>query len=279
MSVVNSRPCFLTPKPPKPEYPLFVFLPGMDGTGQLLRTQLGYLEVAFDIRSLAISPADLTSWEELAEQVVQLIEAEPKSGQRQPVYLCGESFGGCLALKVMQRAPHLIDRLILINPASSFRRQAWLSCGSHLVNWLPGAIYPVSAMALVPFLTAYERIEPDVLQEMVTTLHLVPQKTSVWRLSLLRDFHITDEELGTISVQTLVIAGAADRLLPSVSEATRLVNCLPNAKMVVLSDSGHACLLETEVDLYKILHSQKFIEAPEVEPAAESAIISNSVGH
>lgn len=268
MQVVSSRPCFLTPKPLRPDYPLFVFLPGMDGTGQLLRSQLSYLEAAFDIRSLAISPNDLTSWDELAEQVADLIRAEVNRGKRRTVYLCGESFGGCLALKVVLRAPELIDRLILINPASSFNRQHLLACGAHLVEWLPSWFYPLSALTLVPFLVSSHRIIERDLQELITTLQMVPQKTTVWRLSLLKDFHISEEQLLSIAQPTLAIAGTADRLLPSVAEVERLAYVLPNAKKVILPNSGHACLLETQVDLYKILQSQNFIEKPLVKSPA-----------
>jgi hypothetical protein len=60
MPEVETRPCFLAPKRLQPQYPLFVFLPGMDGTGQLLRSQTAGLEVAFDVRCLAIPPDDFT---------------------------------------------------------------------------------------------------------------------------------------------------------------------------------------------------------------------------
>ncbi|MEM9509756.1 MAG: alpha/beta hydrolase, partial [Cyanobacteria bacterium P01_E01_bin.35] len=50
-----------------------------------------------------------------------------------------------------------------------------------------------------------------------------------------------------------------DRLLPSVTEADRLVRYLPNARKVLLPDSGHACLLEREIRLEEILGSRGFL--------------------
>ncbi|MBD0361862.1 MAG: alpha/beta hydrolase, partial [Coleofasciculus sp. C3-bin4] len=97
MPEVKSHPCFLTPSRINPDYPLFVFLPGMDGTGQLLRLQTEGLETAFDVRCLAIPADDLTNWEDLTDKVVNLIEEELKKRSSRSVYLCGESFGGCLA--------------------------------------------------------------------------------------------------------------------------------------------------------------------------------------
>lgn len=73
---VELKPCFLTPKRLRPEYPLFVYLPGMDGTGQLLRSQTAGLEVGFDVRCFAIPRKDLTSWDVLTNSVLDLIHAE-----------------------------------------------------------------------------------------------------------------------------------------------------------------------------------------------------------
>lgn len=75
---VSLQPCFLTPKRLQPEYPLFVYLPGMDGTGQLLRSQTAGLEIGFDVRCLAIPREDLTSWEVLTNNVLHLIHRTTK---------------------------------------------------------------------------------------------------------------------------------------------------------------------------------------------------------
>ena len=133
----NIHPCFLTPKLVQPKYPLFVFLPGMDGTGELLRSQTTGLEAAFDVRCLAIPRDDATSWDVLTEKVLELTQAELKNNPQRPVYLCGESFGGCLALKVAIARPQLFNRLILINSASAFHRRSWYSWASQLTQLVP----------------------------------------------------------------------------------------------------------------------------------------------
>lgn len=52
---------------------------------------------------------------------------------------------------------------------------------------------------------------------------------------------------GSARVPTMVVASARDRLLPSLSEAGRLVSLIPGALRVVLPDSGHTALLESKV--------------------------------
>jgi pimeloyl-ACP methyl ester carboxylesterase len=260
MPEIAIQPCFLTPKRLQPEYPLFVFLPGMDGTGQLLRTQTAGLEVAFDVRCLMIPPNDLSSWDVLSKQVINLIEGELKINPHRLVYLCGESFGGALAIKVALKAPKLFNRIILVNPASALHRRPWLNWASQSVYLVPPCFFAFSAIGLLPFLASLGLVEADIRHDLLKTMRLVPPETVLWRLSLIREFDIDALQLGQITQPVLLMASALDRLLPSVTEARYLVKNLPDAKMVVLPYSGHACLVESAVNLYQIMQEENFLD-------------------
>ncbi|MBO3458070.1 alpha/beta hydrolase [Aetokthonos hydrillicola Thurmond2011] len=256
---VEIKPCFLTPKRLQPEYPLFIFLPGMDGTGKLLRSQTAGLEAGFDVRCLAIPRDDLTSWDVLTNSLLDLIHAELEKSQPRSVYLCGESFGGCLAQKVALAAPQLFKRIILINPASSFHLHPWLTPASQLTNLVPSSLYEVGTVGLLPFLAALNRISKRDRHELLKTVRSVPSATALWRLSLLRDFNVDEAQLRQLTQPVLLIASAADHLLPSLAEAKRLVKILPNPQVVVLPHSGHACLLEKDIFLYDIMRNHNFL--------------------
>ena len=58
---------------------------------------------------------------------------------------------------------------------------------------------------------------------------------------------------------TLIVASAADRLLPSLDEAARLVRALPDARRVLLPTSGHTALLESAVCLADIMRRTGFL--------------------
>jgi pimeloyl-ACP methyl ester carboxylesterase len=244
----------------------------MDGTGLLLNRQLAGLEKGFDIRCLSLALNDLSSWETLTEQVVNLVKVELRRESQQSVYLCGESFGGCLALKVIVRAPELFKRFVLINPASSFKSFPWMYWGSLLVQPFPEPIHRLSCLSFLPFLAALNRIEPDDRRALLDAMISVSQETSVWRLSLLREFHISEAELRRITQPTLVIASGSDRLLPSNQESDRLIRSIPNARKHVLPHSGHACLLEADIDLYDIMRLEGFL--PELKPMVEEPIVN-----
>jgi pimeloyl-ACP methyl ester carboxylesterase len=268
MSTVPTQPYFLTPIPidrqsaPPPQIPakaLFIYLPGMDCTGRLFRTQVAEIGATFDIRCLVIPPLLLFSWQDLTAQVVKLIEAEIAEREGQSIYLCGESFGGCLALQVATHAPKLVDRLILVNPAIGFQRQPWLGWGGQMVQWIPDLVYDLSAVGFLPFLAALERYNPIEGLKLLEAMQTVPKATSIWRMSLLQTFELERLALDKLAYPVLTIASGADRLLPSVADARYLLGKLPQGELAVLPDSGHACLLEREVSLYGIMQERGFL--------------------
>ncbi|MDJ0687037.1 MAG: alpha/beta hydrolase [Xenococcaceae cyanobacterium MO_188.B32] len=251
---------FLLPKPIQPEKPLFVYLPGMDGTGVLLTNQADELSQSFDLRCLSIPSNDLSDWDTLANKTRDLIEQEITRSPSRPVYLCGESFGGCLALKTTVTAPQIVKRLILVNPASSFNQRPILGLGINLISWVPSYIHQTSAIGLLPFLAELSRMRKPERRALLQAMRSLPQKVVSWRLSLLKDFMVSKQELTSLKQPTLIIAGGADRLLPSVEEAQNLLKILPQAQMKVLPQSGHACLLEAETNLYEILSENNFLD-------------------
>ncbi|MEM8809572.1 MAG: alpha/beta hydrolase [Cyanobacteria bacterium P01_G01_bin.38] len=256
----------MSPKSQRVGCPLFVFLPGMDGTGQLLQTQLRDLHQEFDIRCLALSAQNDWSWSQLADQVISLIRAEITEPSPS-VYLCGESFGGCLALQVVIKAPQLIDRLILVNPASAFRRLPWMRLGAIVSAFLPDELHTLGMHGLVPFLIAQHRVAPADRKALWQAMASVPPKTASRRLALLKQFDVDQLPLASIRQPTLLIAGDADRLLPSVTESQRLAQQLPNAQTLTLPGSGHACLIETQVNLYGLMQGAQFLPRESVEAA------------
>lgn len=248
----------LSPKGSDQTLPLLIFLPGMDGTGELLRPQLAGLNSTFDIRCLSIPSDDLTGWDGLLGQLAQLIGSEQQRSPSRPITLCGESFGGCLALKLAAHYPSLCDRLILVNPASSVSGQPWMGWGASITQWLPNSLYRLSTFGLLPLLIAPERVSFLNREALLAAMQSVSPASAAWRLSLLSQFVLEELPLERIEQPVLVLASGADRLLPSVAEAERLLGYLPQSQIVLLPKSGHACLLETQVRLSSLLKSQNF---------------------
>lgn len=236
----------------------------MDGTGKLFHSQADKLSHWFDLRCLSLPPSELADWPTLTRQVSQLIDNElgkdsTPSGRRRAVYLCGESFGGCLAMQVLTDSPYLFEKVVLVNPASSFRRLPWMQLGSLITHQMPNLIYRYGAQGLIPFLIEPFRVSNRDRTALVNAMGSVPAKTAAWRMSLLGKFDIERLPLERMTHPVLIIAGGNDRLLPSKREANSLVARFPNAKKTLLPESGHACLIESKTDLAEILQTHQFL--------------------
>lgn len=224
----------------------------MDGTGSLFGLQQPGIAQHFDLRCLVLPTDDLTPWPELTANTLALIRQEH---QGRPVYLCGESFGACLAMELISRAPHCFSGLILVNSASSFHRLPWLRWASGLTSWVAAPLYQLSTLGLLPLLANTHRLSDYSQQALLKAMQSVSQRSAAWRLSLLSQFQVEDLGLDRYQAPVVIVAGKADRLLPSVDEANRLAEYFPQAHIHILNHSGHACLLEDEVHLWKILQT------------------------
>ena len=242
--------------------PLLIYLPGLDETGKsLISLQTASFEKDFNVRSLVIPPDDLDDWDLLADATIALVKDElAKLPESLPVYLCGESFGGCLALKVLLRADHLFERAVLVNPASSFHRVPWLTLGSSLFWLVPAPLYEFSSsLPVVSFLAPPDRISSAARQGLLESTRSAPKKTLQRRLALMRDFSVDEAKLRQVDIPVLLVGAGADRILPSVEEVHRLARIFVRSQVVILPHSGHACLVEKGVNLDEIMHAHSFI--------------------
>ena len=239
--------------------PLFIYFPGMDGTGKLFDRQAEKLKNFFSIRCLSIPSHDQSDWSTLVAKTVTLIRKELEYHPHSSVYICGESFGGCLAMKVALAVPELIEKIILVNPASSFNKHSFLKLGVELNQWVPNCVYQVATVVLLGFLGSSNRMNNKDSQALLDAMQSLPQDVVSWRLSLLRDCRINSAKLRMFDKPILLLASQEDKLLPSVQEGRELINYFPNSRLTILPESGHACLLENDINLLKILEKNDFL--------------------
>ncbi|KAK9916210.1 hypothetical protein WJX75_000066 [Coccomyxa subellipsoidea] len=249
--------------------PPLVYCPGSDGTGNSIAPQLpGLTAAGFDVRCLYIPPSDRSGWDELTRQVVALLRhLIQESSVSTQVTLVAESYGGCLGLRVAVAAPDLIQRLVLVNPATSFSRALSglpsIIASTNLLSLFPAPLYQV-AQAVLPE-NGFVNVEEQMSQQsraVARGLQLYePAVTASWRLRMLRKGNVGDADLMRIRAPTLIVASAADRLLPSLEESGRLVGKIPDARRVILPNSGHTALLESGISLAEIMGRTGFLPA------------------
>jgi pimeloyl-ACP methyl ester carboxylesterase len=261
--------------------PLMLYLPGIDGTGLAASRQFECILRRFDLITLVTPPEDRTDFSALVDIVTNFLKEEvPLHSPTRPIYILGESFGGVLALAVAAEAPHLVDRLVLVNPATSFEDSLWPIIGPLLPN-VPSQAYQALPIALAPVLgnpinllsaaldstdetssigdrlNAVVRGAAQLLAQLPLLADLLPPETLAWKLKLLEQGCATVAPiLGQVPQRVLLVIGDQDLLIPSKEEGHRLQRALPRAHLRVEKGRSHALLQEGGVDLVAIMEEE-----------------------
>jgi pimeloyl-ACP methyl ester carboxylesterase len=242
-----------------------------------------------------------SSWfsNELFNPSTRLATSDTK--QKRSLYLVGESFGGILAsdiaLTIMEEGSEAtfdLKGLVLINPATCYDRSQLAAKGPPITK-LPTFLYPFGLSTLLPLFTdafSFEQLLlilqakalPSVIDNPIresymgrvafslpTKLEYMAQDTLTWRLEewlnigcemmedRIRDFREYK------SFRTLLLVGEKDMTLPSIAEAERLANLLPNSQVHVVEGAGHASTCGSRLDLAAQIR-RTFVELREDGP-------------
>ncbi|EOY02897.1 Esterase/lipase/thioesterase family protein, putative [Theobroma cacao] len=262
-----------------PDYPLLLFLPGIDGTGLGLIMHHHKLGKIFEIWCLHIPVNDRTPFTELVKMVETTVRSESCRSPNRPIYILGESLGACLGLAVAARNPKIDLLLILANPATSFSKSQL----QHLMPLLE--IIPDQFPLNLPYMLSIMKGDPlkmlmdNVLKRgslpqtigglsqdlftMSSYLHvltdILPKETLQWKLRMLKTASAsTNSCLHAVKAQTLILCSGKDQLLPSQEEGKRLQNALPKCEIRVFDESGHLLFLEDGVDLVMTIKGASF---------------------
>ncbi|RCV25432.1 hypothetical protein SETIT_5G166000v2 [Setaria italica] len=228
----------------------------------------------FEVRCLHIPINDRTPFEGLLQTVENTIEHEHDLSPNRPIYLVGDSFGGCLAVAVAARNPQIDLVLILVNPATSFARTP-LQPILPLLESMPSEFhvtvpYLLSFVMGDPLKMASVSIEnnlspPETLQKLSDSLtsmlpllselaDIIPRDTLLWKLKLLKTgAAYANSRLHAVQAEVLLLASGNDNLLPSGDEADRLFKALKNCRVRYFKDNGHTLLLEDGVNLLSVI--------------------------
>lgn len=274
--------------------PLLLYLPGFDGLGLGLVLQHKRLSEIFEVWCLHIPVKDRTPFQELVLLVEETVRSENHHFPGRPIYLVGESLGGCLALAVAARNPDIDLVLILANPATC-------SDKSHLQSLLPLLEVVPSELSLIslpytlslvtggPFNWVSSSTEkgPEqqaTLQQLLQGLgelstyfsvlaDILPRDTLLWKLQMMKSAaSFANSRLHAVRAQVLILASGMDPLLPNLEEAERIRGALPKQEIRVLKDtgkmpkceirkfkdSGHFLFLDDTIDLTTIIKSTCF---------------------
>ncbi|XP_051137440.1 phytyl ester synthase 1, chloroplastic-like [Andrographis paniculata] len=269
--------CPIESGPPLKNSPVLFYLPGLDGVGMGMILHHKPLGKVFELRCMHIPVRDRTPYQQLVRFVETAVRIEYASHPNRPIYLVGDSFGGCLALSVAAANPTIDLVLILVNPATSFN-MSQLQPLIPLLEAVPEELYkflpylftttfgnPIKMSNMVnitnPSSSPAKKLEKLILQASVLLDKIVsvpdillPKQTLIWKIELLKTAAAhSNSRLHTFRGEVLILASGKDSVLPSKSEAGRLTDTLKNCRVRFFKDNGHLLLMEEGINLLSLL--------------------------
>jgi pimeloyl-ACP methyl ester carboxylesterase len=219
--------------------PRLLVVPGLDGDPGLLRSAeaalfRGFRPLWFDHRLDDVAGGV----DGLAERAVAILDSDEEHDT--PAFVCGESFGGTVALTAARLQPPSVKGLILFStfgwhPSMLARRGVpALALWTFLGQRVSGGFYRAGRLASVPTQLGL-RFPPDLLREYIERprAHVAAYRTKA-ELALTFDAR---PWLGEINCPAFVLVGSWDPVVPA-SAGRELARRLPDATLHSLR-GGH----------------------------------------
>jgi pimeloyl-ACP methyl ester carboxylesterase len=228
--------------------PPLVYVPGLDGSGELLFKQTPDLARFFRVVSYRLRETGEFSYQDLTDDLASVIEGACAGRAT----IVAESFGGTVALSFALRYPSMIERLVIVNsfPRYPGRIRLWLA--TRLASILPSGLTMIARVIADSLGLIIDRVEPLVRERFVEVIKGVRLEGYRRRLRLIEEFDVEDR-LGEIKTPTLLLAGDRDLVVPSVRAARMMSRRMPNATVKVVRGGGHALLLGARLRLADFL--------------------------
>ncbi|MFQ5550453.1 MAG: alpha/beta fold hydrolase [Gemmatimonadales bacterium] len=233
-----------------------LFIHGFPFDRTMWRHQIATLSewqrIAPDLRGMGLSDAPAASYSigDYADDLVGLLDTL----EVETCVLCGLSMGGYIAFELLRRVPSRIEALVLVNSRAASETDEGRAGRDQMIDLVRASGTGQLAEQLIPKVLAASTLAtmPQVVEQLRTMIAAASEEGVVGGLAALRDRQDSSELLRSISIPTLVIAGAEDQIVP-VDEARRMAQATPRAVFTVISDAGHLTPLEQPVATNRVL--------------------------
>lgn len=228
------------------EGPPLILLHGGEGDSGMFREIMphlakSFLTIAYDQRGCGGTTIEDKSdyrLEDLADDAAGFIKAIGF----EKAHVLGHSAGGLVAQLLALRSPHRIDKLILESTAPLMTFKATMNNGAiqeHGRRVAEGGLASVAAFFTTP---EYVAANPGFVDRLAEIKAASSPEAFAQRLRALQTFD--DVDLSQIRMETLAIYAERDQLIERASFEHMANEVLPNARLEVYPDAGHASVVQ-----------------------------------
>ena len=212
--------------------PQLVLLPGMLCDERLFAHQIENLP---DVAEVSVG--DITEHDSIRETAQRVLEGAPEY-----FAMAGLSLGGIVAFEVLRQAPERVERLALLDtnphPPTMQQLQSWEKFEGMTKN---GRFEEMVQNSMLP--TYFYQEDVSLEKAAFRMARNVGEEAFLRQLTIQRGRPDSLQDLPGIQCPTLVACGRQDVLCP-VTMHEEMASAIPDAKLVVIKDSGHLSSME-----------------------------------
>ncbi|MCP3915852.1 MAG: alpha/beta fold hydrolase [bacterium] len=222
--------------------PPLVFVPGLDGSGELLlgtaeRLARRFRVVRLAYRTKGAVPPTGDDYGSLARSVAECLD---EAGIERAIVLA-ESFGGAVAIQLALDAPERVAALAIVNSFVRYDRRRRARLSRQVLRLTPGFAYELGRKLFSPFLLIGPRRDRDAAREFRAAPLRDLDGGYLRRLTMVTHVDLLDR-LSEVRQPVALFASDKDRVVPSVRAARTMHERLPNATFETLPSAGHVVL-------------------------------------
>lgn len=221
--------------------PALVFVPGIDGTGELLLGTAARLEAAFRlVRIRYVDEGDrgsIETYERLADTLAESLEA---AGVDTAVVLA-ESFGGGVALHLALRHPERVRALAIVNSFCWYPRRFRLWLSAVTFPFVPKRLMLLGRRLFQDRIFFRPRRDADAEAAFRAVPPAFMRPGFGARLDAVRVLDLR-ERLAEIDVPVELYASSHDAVVPAQAAMQTLARGLPRARLTTLERANHMVL-------------------------------------
>ena len=215
-----------------------LYVPGIDGTGELLLGCAPRLEAEFRLlRFHYHAGPEADSYAGLAASIAG-IARELKL--ERCLVLC-ESFGGAVGLQLALDFPELVGGVMVVNSFAHYSQPGRLWLSRMLAPMTPKAFFRVGRHLMAPFSLFGRRLEREALALFRAQGGTYFDEAFLRRLELLATLDLRPR-LPELQQPVALYAGDRDRVVESLDCLGEMQESLPDATLEVISGGGHLIL-------------------------------------
>ena len=222
--------------------PPLVYVPGLDGSGELLLGTADRLAERFRLVRLGFvtsgpPPPAGDDYASLARSVARCLD----EARIERALVVSESFGGAVAFQLALDAPERVAALAVVNSFARYDRPWKALLSRELLRLTPKFAYDIGRTLFAPTVILGPRRDPVAAKAFRSAPLLGLDDGYLRRLTMIARVDLLDR-LGEVHQPVALFASNRDRIVRSVAAARAMAERLPDVTLEILPGGGHGAL-------------------------------------